>query len=68
MMSPALARSRSFADASEPQPASPIELCDRVLTLAREMERAGLRTTAARLVGVAESMPLRPLWRPAARW
>jgi hypothetical protein len=35
---------------------SPLVLCDHLLTLAQQAERAGYPGTAARLVGLAESM------------
>jgi hypothetical protein len=43
------------AHAAVPQP-SPLMLCDNLLNLAQQAERAGYPGTAARLVGLAESM------------
>ena len=45
----------TFADTAAPRP-SPLMLCDHLLTLAQHAERAGYPGTAARLVGLAESM------------
>lgn len=37
-------------------PASPLILCDRLISLAEDAERAGLRTTAAHLVELIEEI------------
>jgi hypothetical protein len=37
-------------------PASPLVLCDRLITLAEDADRAGLKTTAAHLVELIEEM------------
>ncbi len=47
--------SATTCTAAAPQP-SPLMLCDHLLTLAQQAERAGYPGTAARLVGLAESM------------
>ena len=39
-----------------PPPASPLVLCDRLITLAEDADRAGLKTTAAHLVELIEEM------------
>ena len=39
-----------------PPPASPLVLCDRLISLAEDTDRAGLKTTAAHLVELIEEM------------
>lgn len=57
-------------------PASPLMLCDHLITLAQEADRAGYFATAGRLAALVESMfeeqprpalPLPTLARPHAR-
>jgi len=39
-----------------PPPASPLVLCDRLISLAEDADRAGLKTTASHLVDLIEGM------------
>ena len=41
---------------TSPPPASPLVLCDRLISLAKDADRAGFKTTAAHLVELIEEM------------
>lgn len=41
---------------ASPPPASPLVLCDRLISLAEDADRAGFKTTAAHLVELIEEM------------
>jgi len=40
----------------QPPPSSPLVLCDRVISLAQDADRAGLTTAAAHLVALIDEM------------
>jgi hypothetical protein len=58
---------QSTITASGDSPVSPLILCDRLLTLAQDVDRAGLRGAARHLLDLAGEVlePVRPA-RPAA--
>ena len=45
-----------------PATASPLVLCDRLLTLAEDVDRAGFRTVAEHLLELADAV-LQPAWQ-----